>query len=283
MIENIKYHKMNGAGNEFIIIDNSDINFTYTPDIVISICSNSLETSCDQLITIEKRVGHCLNLNIWNKDGSKAEACGNASRCVAKLIFDEIGVEYVELRSENCTHLCKKMDNGGVIVNMGKANTNGKNIPISLDMDDTLNFNYNFEFKDLKKVKYTSVINVGNPHIIFWLDSINNIKPEVIGPLVENHKIFPEKINVSFAEIVDKNNIKLAVWERGAGITRACGTAACAAAYSAMKLGLASNNLNISLPGGILEINIDPEGNIHKTGPVELEYSSSMTMEETDE
>ena len=283
MIENIKYHKMNGAGNEFIIIDNSDINFTYTPDIVISICSNSLETSCDQLITIEKRVGHCLNLNIWNKDGSKAEACGNASRCVAKLIFDEIGVEYVELRSENCTHLCKKMDNGGVIVNMGKANTNGKNIPISLDMDDTLNFNYNFEFKDLKKVKYTSVINVGNPHIIFWLDSINNIKPEVIGPLVENHKIFPEKINVSFAEIVDKNNIKLAVWERGAGITRACGTAACAAAYSAMKLGLASNNLNISLPGGILEIIIDPEGNIHKTGPVELEYSSSMTMEETDE
>ena len=131
--------------------------------------------------------------------------------------------------------------------------------------------------------RYTSVINVGNPHIIFWLDSIKNIKPEVIGPLVENHKIFPEKINVSFAEIVDKNNIKLAVWERGAGITKACGTAACAAAYSAMKLGLASNNLNISLPGGILEINIDPEGNIHKTGPVELEYSSSMTMEETDE
>ncbi len=283
MIENIKYHKMNGAGNEFIIIDNSDINFTYTPDIVMSICSNSPETNGDQLITIEKRVGHCLNLNIWNKDGSKAEACGNASRCVAKLIFDEIGVEYVELRSENSTHLCKKMDNGNVIVNMGKANTNGKNIPISLDMDDTLNFNYNFEFEDLKKVKYTSVINVGNPHIIFWLDSINNIKPEVIGPLVENHKIFPEKINVSFAEMRDKNNIKLAVWERGAGITRACGTAACAAAYSAMKLGLASNNLNISLPGGILEINIDPEGNIHKTGPVELEYSSSMTMEETDE
>ena len=283
MIENIKYHKMNGAGNEFIIIDNSDINFTYTPDIVMSICSNSTETSCDQLITIEIRVGHCLNLNIWNKDGSQAEACGNASRCVAKLIFDEIGVEYVELRSENCTHLCKKMDNGGVIVNMGKANTNGKNIPISLDMDDTLNFKYNFEFKDLKKVKYTSVINVGNPHIIFWLESINNIKPEVIGPLVENHKIFPEKINVSFAEIRDKNNIKLAVWERGAGITKACGTAACAAAYSAMKLGLASNNLNISLPGGILEISIDPEGNIHKTGAVELEYSSSMTIEETDE
>ena len=283
MLENIKYHKMNGAGNEFIIIDNSDINFTYTPDIVMSICSNSPETNCDQLITIEKRVGHCLNLNIWNKDGSKAEACGNASRCVAKLIFDEIGVEYVELRSENCIHLCKKTDNGGVIVNMGKANTKGKNIPISLDVDDTLNFNYNFEFKDLKKVKYASVINVGNPHIIFWFDSINNIKPEVIGPLVENHEIFPEKINVSFAEIVDKNNIKLVVWERGAGITRACGTAACAAAYSAMKLGLASNNLNISLPGGILEINIDPEGDIHKTGPVELEYSSSMTMEKTDE
>ena len=249
----------------------------------MSICSNSPETNCDQLITIEKRVGHCLNLNIWNKDGSKAEACGNASRCVAKLIFDEIGVEYVELRSKNCVHLCKKTDNGGVIVNMGKANTKGKNIPISLDIDDTLNFNYNFEFEDLKKVKYTSVINVGNPHIIFWLDSINNIKPEVIGPLVENHKIFPEKINVSFAKIVDKNNIKLAVWERGAGITKACGTAACAAAYSAMKLGLASNNLNISLPGGILEINIDPEGDIHKTGPVELEYSSSMAMEETDE
>ena len=280
MSEKIKYHKMNGAGNEFIIIDNSEIGFTYRPDIVASICSNSPDTSCDQLITIQKRVGQCLDLNIWNKDGSKAEACGNASRCVAKLFFDETGLAHVELRSKNCIHLCKRMDNGGVIVNMGKANTERKNIPISIDVDDTLNFNYSFEFKDLEVVKYTSVINVGNPHIIFWFDSINSIKPEVIGPLVENHKIFPEKINVSFAEIVDRNNVKLAVWERGAGITKACGTAACATAYSAMKLGLASNNLNISLPGGILEINIDPEGNIHKTGPVELEYSSSMIMEE---
>ena len=282
MSENIKYHKMNGAGNEFIIIDNSEIGFAYTPAIVMSICSNSPKTNCDQLITIEKRDGQCLDLNIWNKDGSKAEACGNASRCVAKLVFDEVGFEYVELRSEHCTHLCERMDNGGVIVNMGQANTEGKNIPTSLDIDDTLNFNYNFEFKDLKKVKYTSVINIGNPHIIFWFDSISNIKTEVIGPLVENHKIFPEKINVSFAEIVDKNNIKLAVWERGAGITKACGTAACATAYSAMKLGLSSNNLNIILPGGILEINIDPKGNIHKTGPVELEYSSSMIMKEAD-
>ena len=138
---------------------------------------------------------------------------------------------------------------------------------------------YNFDFKDLEGVKYTSVINVGNPHIIFWFDNIENIKPQTIGPLVESHKIFPEKINVSFAEIIDKNNIKLVVWERGAGITKACGTAACAAAYSAMKLGLSSDNLNISLPGGTLEINIDSEGNIHKTGPVELEYSSSIAIE----
>ena len=279
MLKSIKYHKMNGAGNEFIIIDNSEISFVYTSDVVKSIYSSSPEINFDQLITIEKMAGQCLDINIWNKDGSTAEACGNASRCVAKLIFDEIGCEYVELRSKHCVHICKKMINGGVTVNMGQANTEWKSIPTLLEVNDTLNFNYNFDFKDLEGVKYTSVINVGNPHIIFWFDNIENIKPQTIGPLVESHKIFPEKINVSFAEIIDKNNIKLVVWERGAGITKACGTAACAAAYSAMKLGLSSDNLNISLPGGTLEINIDSEGNIHKTGPVELEYSSSIAIE----
>ena len=279
MLKSIKYHKMNGAGNEFIIIDNSEISFVYTSDVVKSIYSSSPEINFDQLITIEKMAGQCLDINIWNKDGSTAEACGNASRCVAKLIFDEIGCEYVELRSKHCVHICKKMINGGVTVNMGQANTEWKSIPTLLEVNDTLNFNYNFDFKDLEGVKYTSVINVGNPHIIFWFDNIENIKPQTIGPLVESHKIFPEKINVSFAEIIDKNNIKLVVWERGAGITKACGTAACAAAYSAMKLGLSSDNLNISLPGGTLEINIDSEGNIHKTGPIELEYSSSIAIE----
>ncbi len=270
---------MNGAGNEFIIIDNSEIGFAYTSNVVKSIYSSSPEINYDQLITIEKRAGQYLDINIWNKDGSTAEACGNASRCVAKLIFDEMDCEYVELRSKHCVHICKKMINGGVTVNMGQANTEWKSIPTLLEVNDTLNFNYNFDFKDLEGVKYTSVINVGNPHIIFWFDNIENIKPQTIGPLVESHKIFPEKINVSFAEIIDKNNIKLVVWERGAGITKACGTAACAAAYSAMKLGLSSDNLNISLPGGTLEINIDSEGNIHKTGPVELEYSSSIAIE----
>ena len=269
---------MNGAGNEFIIIDNSEIGFAYTSNVVKSIYSSSPEINYDQLITIEKRAGQYLDINIWNKDGSTAEACGNASRCVAKLIFDEMGCEYVELRSKHCVHICKKMINGGVTVNMGQANTEWKSIPTLLEVNDTLNFNYNFDFKDLEGVKYTSVINVGNPHIIFWFDNIENIKLQTIGPLVESHKIFPEKINVSFAEIIDKNNIKLVVWERGAGITKACGTAACAAAYSAMKLGLSSDNLNISLPGGTLEINIDSEGNIHKTGPVELEYSSSIAI-----
>ena len=283
MLSNIKYHKMNGAGNEFIIIDNSEIGFEYSSEMVKSICANSSKTNCDQLITIEKRVGHHIDINIWNKDGSVAEACGNASRCLAKLIFDEMGFEYIELRSKYCVHLCKKMDNGNVLVNMGQANTEWKSIPTLVEVDNTISFNYNFNLKELKEAMHTSVINVGNPHIIFWFDSIDNIKPEAIGPLVENHKIFPEKINVSFAEIMDKNSVRLMVWERGAGVTKACGTAACAAAYSAMKLGLSSNNLKISLPGGVLEINIDSEGNIHKTGPVELEYTSSITIEEINE
>ena len=283
MLSNIKYHKMNGAGNEFIIIDNSEIGFEYSSEMVKSICANSSKTNCDQLITIEKRVGQYIDINIWNKDGSVAEACGNASRCLAKLIFDEMGFKYIELRSKYCVHLCKKMDNGNVLVNMGQANTEWKSIPTLVEVDNTISFNFNFNLKELKEAMHTSVINVGNPHIIFWFDCIDNIKPEAIGPLVENHKIFPEKINVSFAEIMDKNSVRLMVWERGAGVTKACGTAACAAAYSAMKLGLSSNNLKISLPGGVLEINIDSEGNIHKTGPVELEYTSSITIEEINE
>ncbi len=274
---------MNGAGNEFIIIDNSEIGHPYTPDSIRTICSNSSDTKCDQLITIEKRNMQNLDINIWNNDGSVAEACGNASRCVAKLIFDETDNEYLELKSKYCLHVCKKIDNDGVSVNMGQASTKWKNIPTLYETDDTLNFDYNFDFGDLNEAKYTSVINVGNPHIIFWFDSIENIKLELIGPLIEKHKIFPERINVSFAELIDQNNIKLVVWERGAGVTKACGTAACAVAYSALKLGLSSNNLNINLPGGVLVINIDSENNIHKTGPVELEYSGIINIEEINE
>ena len=123
-------------------------------------------------------------------------------------------------------------------------------------------------------------MNIGNPHIIFFVNNLNNLNITEIGPKIENHEIFPERINVSFAKIIDKNNIDLIVWERGAGITKACGTAAAAVAFAANKLSLSDTNVNINLPGGKLQINIDLNDNIFKSGPAELEYIDRFIYEE---
>ena len=166
------------------------------------------------------------------------------------------------------------------MVNMGKPKLNWQEIPMTYSSDNLLEINYDFKIPEIELNRKPSVLNIGNPHIVLWLGKMDKIDTELIGPKLENHKIFPNRINVSFAKLLSENSIKLDVWERGAGLTQACGTAACVVAYASYKLNMSREEVTIELPGGKLDIKIDNDDYILKTGPAELEYIDSISIVE---
>ena len=277
----VNFYKMNGAGNEFVIVDNSRNEYLITKSLIEKMSNKTTGPGCDQFISIEKINKNNVDIKIWNKDGSTAEACGNASRCVAKIMFEKKHVNEINLNMHSLRHICNLTEHGDIRVNMGKAQTQWKKIPTTFKIDNTLHFNYDFQITPLKNIQDVCLVNIGNPHIIFFCKNLSNLNVNEIGPKIENHEIFPERINVSFANIIDRNNIDLIVWERGAGITKACGTAAAAVAFAANKLDLSETNVYINLPGGKLQIDIDIKDNIFKSGPAELEYIDEFVYEES--
>jgi diaminopimelate epimerase len=282
-LEKFKFYKMNGLGNEFVIIDNSKKNLEIDDKLIKLLSAKSTGLGFDQIISIDKVNKHKIDIRIWNSDTRPAQACGNASRCIAKLFFELRDYKIIEINTGVIKHTCKKLDDDQIIVNMGQPITYWKDIPTSHLSENTLKFDYDFDIKELKNPNLPSLINVGNPHIIFWLDNIEKISFQVLGPIIENHKIFPDRINVSFAQIINLNKIKLVVWERGAGLTKACGTAAAAVAYASYKLSMTNPEVSIQLPGGLLKVNIDADDYIYKSGPAELEYTDYYNSENINE
>ena len=279
----IKFYKMNGLGNEFVIIDNLNLDHEIDAKLIKRLSKKSTGPGCDQLISIDNAYENRIKIRVWNQDASEAEVCGNASRCVAKLFFEKEDHEIIEISTGKSKHICKKMANNQIIINMGQPSTSWKSIPTNYSSEDVLKFDYNFGIKELVGRHLPSLVNIGNPHIIFWLDNVDKISYQKLGPLIENHDIFPEKINVNFAQIIDPNQIGLIVWERGAGLTKACGSGASAVAYAAYKLNMVNSNVDIKLPGGILNVSIDEENYVYKSGPAELEYIEYYTGENINE
>lgn len=278
-----KFYKMNGLGNEFVIIDNSKMGYEIDAKLIKHLSRQSTGPGCDQVISINKVYKNYIEIKVWNQDASEAEACGNASRCVAKLFFETEDHEIIKISTGKSNHICKKMANNQIIINMGQPNTSWKAIPTNYSSENVLKFDYNFGIKELIGQTLPSLVNVGNPHIIFWLDNVDKISYQKLGPLIENHEIFPEKINVNFAQIIDSHQIKLIVWERGAGLTKACGTGASAVAYAGYKLNMVNSEVSIKLPGGILNVSIDKENYVYKSGPAELEYTEYYNGENINE
>jgi diaminopimelate epimerase len=262
----IKAFKMDGLGNDFVIIDQRDQNFNLSKDQIVKICDRDF-IGCDQLIFIQKSKKKDAGIVFYNSDGSITDACGNGTRCVANFLSKENNDNEVILWTSSGALKSKILDNNLVETEMGAPKTIWKDIPLNKDLD-TKNLNIKiFSKNNVEHVGGTS-INVGNPHIVFFVDNIEDYDLEKIGPEIENHNYFPEKCNVTLAKIMNKNLINVKVWERGVGLTKACGTAACATAVAANINGLTDKKTDIEFALGKLSISIDENNSIHMKGPV---------------
>jgi diaminopimelate epimerase len=261
-----KAFKMDGLGNDFVIIDNRQKIINLSKEQIIKICDRNF-IGCDQLILIEKDKTVDAHLKFFNSDGGESGACGNGTRCVANLISKEKNDKTIILTTLSGNLKSKILGNNLVTTEIGNAKIKWNEIPLS-DEFDTKNLNIKINDSNNNEHSGGTAINVGNPHIIFFVDKLEDFNIEKIGPQIENHKIFPEKCNVTIAKVINKNLIKVKVWERGAGLTKACGTAACATAFASKMNNLTDDNTDIEFENGKLSIFIDEKNSIHMKGPV---------------
>ena len=258
---------MHGLGNDFVIIDARDTPLEMTVAKAAAIANRNSGIGCDQLIILRSSSKADVGMEIFNADGSEVEACGNASRCVAKLIGDETRIETAGgILVGNAT-------SDGATVDMGEPQFDWQAIPLGYAMD-TLNMPVGWE--DLQN---PASVNVGNPHVIFFVDNSKVVALDRLGPMIEVDPLFPEKVNVNVAHIED-GRIHLRVWERGVGLTRACGTGACATAVAAIRRGLASSPVQVDLPGGSLVISWKAGESIRMEGPTTYVFSGEADWDQ---
>ncbi len=259
----INAYKMDGLGNDFIIIDRRKESINFTKEKIIELGKRN-NIGFDQIIFIEEGKEDFFPITIFNSDGGEINACGNGSRCVAYFLSKNLNTSKIKLKTNNRLLNAKIVGELQVKLEMGKPLFNFEDIPLSKMIDPS---NVTLDI-DEKKFQDGFCVNVGNPHIIFFVKNCFEHDLKVIGPQIENHDLFPEKTNVTFAQVLDKTNIKVNIWERGAGLTKACGTAACATAIVGLKKKLTDNKVNIKFNEGLLNIEIDNDNNIFMTGPV---------------
>ena len=263
----INFIKMHGLKNDFIIIDARNKKILLNKNNIKKISDRKKGLGCDQIAIIEKpKKGNSLAfVKFYNSDGSKTKACGNATRCVAFLLMKEKKIKKISLESESTILNAQLLNNKNVSVDIGRAYFKWNQIPLKKKINiGKINFKVNSYIEPF-------LINVGNPHIVFFVKNLRKINLKKIGPTIEKNPLFPERINVNFAKILNNNKIKLKVWERGTGITKACGTGASATAVAAIKKKLINKKIcYIHMDGGKLKIDYKKNGHVVMTGPIKI-------------
>ena len=270
------YH-MNGCGNRFAIFD-SRMNKPFRPeqDELRRIASPNGTQVFDQIIGIEESMRGDVFMRIWNADGTEVKACGNATRCVGYLAMEETGKAEVSIETEAGLLSATEAANGQITVNMGSPLLTWEHIPLAEKMD-TRGVDVKIGPIDAPVLSRPACVNMGNPHAVFFVDDVNKIDIPAVGPLVEWHPMFPEGVNTGFAQIIDRETIRLRVWERGAGLTKACGTGACAALACAARLDKTGRKAKMILDGGELIIEWrESDDRVLMTGPVEMEVMQEV-------
>ena len=256
---------MHGLGNDFVIFDARETPLEMDEATVRAVADRRLGIGCDQLILIEPSDRADVRMRIWNADGGEVEACGNAARCVALLVGGESSIE-------TAGGVIRGSANGAAAtIDMGAPRFGWDEIPLAYAMDTE---RMPVGWEDLEE---PAAVNVGNPHIIFFVDDSAAVDLSRLGPLIENDPLFPQRINVNVASIAD-GAVRLRVWERGAGLTLACGTGACATAVAAIRRRLLSSPAEVRLPGGSLTIEWAPGGTIRMSGAATHAFAGEVEL-----
>jgi diaminopimelate epimerase len=264
----MEFLKMHGLGNDFVIIDRRYKPVNLESEDIRLIGDRHLGVGFDQLVFIDPPAEspHDIEISFYNSDGSVAGACGNASRCVASLILEETGKPVIVMGSSAGALEASMDHNGLVTVMMPAPRTGWRDIPLARDVD-TMNVPI-----DHPILANPVAVSMGNPHAVFFVEDLDSIDISVLGPEMEHHPMFPDRANIGFAQLIDEHTIRLRVFERGAGLTLACGSGACAALVAAVKRGLIKDRARLNLDGGVLEIVWPGEGPVAMTGPVALAF-----------
>jgi diaminopimelate epimerase len=273
----LKFRKMNGLGNDFVVVDARAHALALAPEAVRVIADRKEGIGCDQLIALEPSTEADVFMRIWNADGGEVAACGNAARCVAGLIAQEQARPQVTIETEDQVLGAAVVGDGLVTIDMGEPRLGWDEIPLAEPFHDTRRIELQAGPIDAPVLHSPAVVNVGNPHALFFVDDVEAIDLGRIGPMLEHHPLFPERANISLVQVLGPEHVKIRTWERGAGLTRACGTAACASAVAAIRRELTGRKIKVSLPGGDLVIEWrEGDGHVLMTGPYALDFEGTL-------
>src|SRR5450432_1139053 len=273
-LANQAFAKMNGIGNEIVVVDLRDKSAAVSAAEARAVASPA-GVHYDQLMVLQppRLKGTEAFIRIYNNDGSEAAACGNGMRCVARRLFEATGQTAATFETKAGLLNCWQGAEGLYTVDMGPPKFGWKDIPLAEEFRDTRYIELQVGPIDAPLLHSPSVVSMGNPHAIFWVDDINGYDLGRFGPLLENHPIFPERANITLAHIVDRDHITVRTWERGVGLTKACGSAACATAVAAARLKRTHRTVTIMLPGGDLSIEWrESDDHVLMTGTAAFEY-----------
>ncbi|MBO0660998.1 diaminopimelate epimerase [Jiella sp. MQZ9-1] len=273
---------MNGCGNEILVVDLRETTARVAAEAAVALAAQA-ETHFDQIMAIHapKTVGTSAYIRILNCDGSEAEACGNGTRCVVQALSSETGETRFTFETRAGLLLAEEHTDGSISVDMGKPRFSWQEIPLAEEFRDTRAIELQVGPIDAPVLHSPSVVSMGNPHAIFWVKGgVETFALDKFGPILEHHPLFPERANISIAEVTSPSALTMRTWERGAGLTRACGSAACAAAVSAARTRRTGRSLAVTQPGGTLQILWrESDDHVIMTGPAEWEWSGRLDPE----
>jgi diaminopimelate epimerase len=268
--------KMNGLGNDFVVVEARTLPFEPTPEEVRAIARREGGIGCDQLISIAPGAADAPLVRFWNSDGEEVGACGNGSRCVAWLLMQATGDDTASFDTRGGRLNARRAGDLQVSVDMGPPRLRWDQIPLAEDMD-TRGIELQVGPIDAPLLHTPGCVSMGNPHVVFFVSDIETAPVREVGPLIEHHLLFPEGVNVGFAQIKERDRIRLRVWERGAGLTKACGTGACAALVASARRGLTDRLATLELDGGDLVIEWrESDDHVIMTGPVAIEFEGRL-------
>ena len=267
-VKDISFFKMHGLGNDFVVIDSRLKSTNLTANFIKKLGDRNFGVGFDQLAIIHDSEVSDARLTFFNSDGSKSATCGNATRCIANFLMDDIKKDEIDLSTDYKSLKAKREADGSVSVNMGLPEIEWQKIPLLEDVDTLF----------LPIPGKPTATSMGNPHCSFFVDNLDEVKIEAEGSQIENHPLFPQKTNVQFVSLISKDRLRVRVWERGVGVTKASGSSACAAVVASVRRKITGNKVEVDLDGGTLVINYTNKG-VWMNGPTMHVFNGQLNSQ----